>query len=77
MKKGLKRKSTLKTSSTASIQKKIKILTHRPKSYYTDRARELPALLVTETSRTKVVELSEVTALSPKVMYFDFTSILS
>jgi hypothetical protein len=36
-KRGLKRKSALKASSNAPKQKKIKILTHRSKTYYSKR----------------------------------------
>jgi hypothetical protein len=32
-----------------SKQKKTKVLTHRSKTYYLERAAELPALLATET----------------------------
>jgi hypothetical protein len=46
-KRGLKRKSALKAYSTAPKQKKVKVLTHRRKTYYSERAAELPALLVT------------------------------
>jgi hypothetical protein len=46
---GLKRKSALKASSAVSKQKKTKVLTHRSKTYYLERAAELPALLATET----------------------------
>jgi hypothetical protein len=36
-----------KAYSTAPKQKKVKVLTHRRKTYYSERAAELPALLVT------------------------------
>jgi hypothetical protein len=48
-KRGLKRKSALKASSIALKQKKVKVLTHRSKTCYSERAKELHALLVTET----------------------------
>jgi hypothetical protein len=48
-KRGLKRKSALKASSATLKQKKIKVLTHRPKTYYSERAAELPTIPVTET----------------------------
>jgi hypothetical protein len=57
-KRGLKRKNAPKTSSAAPKQKKIKILTHRPKSYYMERAAELPALPAAKPRRTKAAGLS-------------------
>jgi hypothetical protein len=53
-------------------QKKVKILTHQPKSYYTERAAELPDFSAVESSKTKVMELSEVKIMSPMVIDFDF-----
>jgi hypothetical protein len=41
--KGIKRKTAATTSSTAPKQKKSKVLTHRPKSYYLESAPKLPA----------------------------------
>jgi hypothetical protein len=51
-KRGLKRKSAPRVSSSVPKQKKVKVLTHRPKSLYLERATELP---IAETSKTKVV----------------------
>jgi hypothetical protein len=39
----------MKASSAAPKQKKVKILTHWPRSYYMERVAELPALPVSET----------------------------
>jgi hypothetical protein len=39
---GLKRKSALEASSVAPKEKKVKVLTHRPKSYFLERAAQLP-----------------------------------
>jgi hypothetical protein len=72
-KKGVKRKSALKTSSVAPKKNKAKILTYRPKTYYTERAAELFALRAAETSTAKAIELVGETASSPKVMSFDFS----
>jgi hypothetical protein len=47
---GLKRKSELKSSSAMLKQKKLKVLTHGSKTYYSEGAAELPALLVTDTA---------------------------
>jgi hypothetical protein len=52
-------------------------LTHRPKTYYTERAAELLALSAAEASKTKVVEIREVTVVPPKVTNFDFPLTLS
>jgi hypothetical protein len=71
-KKVVKRKSALKTFSTALKQKRAKILTHRPKKYYMERPTELPALLVAEASKTEAVEISKVTDVPSKVMSFIF-----
>jgi hypothetical protein len=54
-KKVVKQKSAPKTSS-ALKQKRAKILTHRPKTYYIERAAELPVLPVAEASKTKTAE---------------------
>jgi hypothetical protein len=48
-KRGLKRKSASKASFAVPKQKKVKVLTHRSKTYYSERAVELPALPITET----------------------------
>jgi hypothetical protein len=45
-KKGLKRKSAREASSVASKQKKVKVLTHRPKSYFLERAAQLPKTVI-------------------------------
>jgi hypothetical protein len=71
-KKGVKRKSALKTSSVAPKQKKAKILIYQPNTYYTERVAELLALPSAETSTAKAIELVGETASSPKVMSFDF-----
>ena len=71
-KRGLKRKNVSKTSSTDPKQKKVNILTHRPKSYYMERAAELPTLPAVEPNRTKAAGLNEVTVVLPKVMSFVF-----
>jgi hypothetical protein len=42
-KKGMKIKIAATTSSTAPKPKKIKVLTHRPKLYYLERAAKLSA----------------------------------
>jgi hypothetical protein len=47
-KRGLKSKSALKDSSATPKQKKVKVLTHQSKTYYSERAAELLALPVTE-----------------------------
>jgi hypothetical protein len=76
-KKGVKRKRALEISSAVPKQKRAKILAHRPKTYYMERAIELPALPIAEASKTKATEISEVTARLPKVMSFDFSLTLS
>jgi hypothetical protein len=76
MKKVVKRKSAPKTSST-SKQKRAKILTHRPKTYYIERSSKLPALPVAEASKTKTVEIIEVATASLKVISFNFSLTLS
>jgi hypothetical protein len=62
----------MKTSSAMPKQKKVKILTHRPMSYYVERAAELPTLPAIEASKTKVVS-----TLPSKVMIFNFNSTLN
>jgi hypothetical protein len=52
-KRGLKRKSALEASSVASKQKRVKVLTHRPKSYFLERAAQLPNTETSETETTK------------------------
>jgi hypothetical protein len=71
-KKLLKRKGALKTSSSMPKQKKVKILTHRPRSYYVERATELPTLPTTEANKTKALG-----TLPSKVMIFNFNSTLN
>jgi hypothetical protein len=56
--KEIKRKTAVTTSSTALKQKRAKVLTHRPKSYYSERAAELPAA---ETSKVETAEVVEET----------------
>jgi hypothetical protein len=62
--KGQKRKSALKSPSSALKQKRVKILANRPKSSYTERAAVLPVFLAIEADKTK--------AMSPKVTNLDF-----
>jgi hypothetical protein len=69
-KKGQKRKSALKTSSSAPKQKRVKILANRPKSYCTERAAELPVFSAAELSETKAIESSDTKVMSPKVRKF-------
>ena len=71
-KKGLNRKGALKTSSVAPKQKKVKILTHRPRSYYARRAAKLAALPDAKASKAKTVS-----TLPSKVMVFIFCSTLN
>jgi hypothetical protein len=66
-KRGIKRKSALKASTVASKQKKVKVLTHRLKTYYSERAAEVPTLPATEI----------VSDLPSKVTIFSFTFKLS
>ena len=72
MKKVVKRKSASETSSAKPKQKRAKILTHRPKTYYMEIAAELHVLSVIEASKTKAVKIIEVNVVPPKVMSFDF-----
>jgi hypothetical protein len=65
-KRGVKRKSVVATTSTAPKQKRAKVLTHRAKSYYSERAVRLPA---TETSKAETAKVVEETTLPPKVMF--------
>jgi hypothetical protein len=55
-----------RTSSSAPKQKKVKVLTHRPKSFYLERATELSTV---ETSKTKAIEAVEKTPLASKVTF--------
>jgi hypothetical protein len=63
------------TTSTTPKQKKAKVLTHCSKSYYSEKAAKLPALLATETFKAKTAEAIEEATLPPKVMYFTFSLI--
>jgi hypothetical protein len=65
-KRGLKRKSAPRASSAFLKQKKMKVLTHRPKSFYLERAAKLPTA---ETSKTKVVKAEEMTLLASEVHF--------
>jgi hypothetical protein len=71
-KKEQKRKSALKLLPVPPKQKRVKILANRPKSYYTERAAELPAFSAAESSETKAIESGVVKIMSPKVIDFDF-----
>jgi hypothetical protein len=52
-KQGAKRKIASTTSSTTPKPKKMKVVTHRPKSYFLERAALLPVI---ESSKTEIVE---------------------
>jgi hypothetical protein len=67
----MKRKSAPKTSSAPKLNK-VKTLTHRPRTYYIERAAELPTLPATEASKAKSTEIIEVGDAPPKVTNFDF-----
>jgi hypothetical protein len=71
-KKGMKRKTAATTSSTASKQKKAKVLTHWSKSYYYERAAELPALSGAKYYKAGTTEAVEKST-SPKVIVFIFS----
>jgi hypothetical protein len=68
-KKEVKRKAAVTTSSITPKQKKTKVLTHRTKSYYLERAAKLPA---TETSKAEAAEAGEETPLAPKIILLFF-----
>jgi hypothetical protein len=70
----VKQKSAPQTTSTPN-QKRVKTLTHRPRTYYIERAAKLSALPVTEASKTKSIEIIEVAAAPPMVMNFDFLTL--
>jgi hypothetical protein len=72
LKKGQKRKSSLKTCSSAPKQKRVKILANQMKSYYTKRAPELPVFSATKLGETKATESGETKVMSTKVIDFDF-----
>jgi hypothetical protein len=55
-KQGAKKRITSSTPSTTPQPKKMKVVTHRPKSYVLERASILPA---TGVSKTEVVESTE------------------
>jgi hypothetical protein len=55
-KRGLKRKSAPRASSVAPKQKRVKVLTHRPKSYFLERAAQLPDTRTLETETAKKAE---------------------
>jgi hypothetical protein len=55
-KRGLKRKSAPKASSVAPKQKKAKVLTHRPKSFYLERAAKLQTVATSKTEDAEAVE---------------------
>jgi hypothetical protein len=65
----MKRKIAATTSSTAPKLKKKKVLTHRPKSYYLERAAKLPA---SGTSKTEIAEADEETLPSSEVILLFF-----
>jgi hypothetical protein len=75
-KKVVKRKSTPKTSS-APKQKRAKTLTYRPRTYYIERAAELPALPDAKASKSKTAKIIEVVVAPTKVMNFDFSLTLN
>jgi hypothetical protein len=71
---GLKSKSALKDSSATPKQKKVKVLTHRSKTYYSERAAELPALPVTENASdlpSKVTIFLDFTLNCPIIILFE------
>jgi hypothetical protein len=53
---GAKRKIASTIPSTAPKAKKMKVVTHRPKSYFLERAALLPA---TESSKIEIIESAE------------------
>ena len=55
-KQGAKRKITSTTPSTALKAKEMKVVTHRPKSYFLERAAILPAA---ESSKIEIIESAE------------------
>jgi hypothetical protein len=55
-KRGLKRKSAPGASSVAPKQKRVKVLTHQPKSYFLERAAQLPDTGTSETETAKKAE---------------------
>jgi hypothetical protein len=69
-----KSKSALKTSSSTPKQKRVKILANWLKSYYTERATELPVFSTVESNETKDIESGETKVMSSKVIDFDFYS---
>jgi hypothetical protein len=68
-KRGVKRKTAVATNSIAPKQKREKVLTHRPKSYYSERATRL---LAAKTSKAEAVEVVEETTTAPKVTFLFF-----
>jgi hypothetical protein len=54
--KGVKRKSALRASSVAPKQKRVKVLTHRRRSYFLKRVAQLPD---TGTSETEIAKKAE------------------
>jgi hypothetical protein len=53
---GLKRKNVSGASSVVPKQKRVKLLTHQPKSYFLERAAQLPH---TGTSKTETAKKAE------------------
>jgi hypothetical protein len=53
---GVKKEECAGASSTAPKQKRVKVLTHRPKSYFLERAAQLPATGTLETETAKKAE---------------------
>jgi hypothetical protein len=70
-----KRKSALKSPSSALKQKRVKILANRPKSYYIERAATIRALLATVADETKALSPKDDTPVILKVTCLDFTLI--
>jgi hypothetical protein len=66
-KQGTKRRIASMTPSTVPKPKKMKLVTHRPKSYFLERAAILPA---TGGSKAKVVESAEDTLSASEVILF-------
>jgi hypothetical protein len=65
-KQGAKRKITSTTPSTALKAKEMKVVTHRPKSYFLERASLLPATTVVE---VPTIQLEKATTDSSKVKH--------
>jgi hypothetical protein len=66
-----------KNSSSAPKQERVKILSNRPKSYYTERAPILHVFSTIESGETKAIESDETKDMSPKLTDFDFYSDLT